>query len=526
MTRWVLASVLFAAMIPPLAARADAPPDKGEKPEKLDVAKELRSLVAWQGRLQTDFSENTRLLLREAEQLGKSTRPEEQDRAKTLKQALEKVKEEGIDKAFEKSVAALKAAEPDDAASLEKARDATGDLDKRLRAALAALPRVPALMIDGSEEKPDGVRKDSFYLKTVFTDASQACRIVTKDKDDLDSLDLSVGRFSAVYLFNVPSLSEKAVKRLETYVEEGGQVAVFVGDKVQAPVYNKLLYAKGKGIFPAPLAAKPATRPSGDELMDRLFEGQYQVLLRDYRHPVFSDVANEGGRELFRFLIIAQYWPTEPRSEWKADGIKVRELMTLPNRGEMGEYSDSTKGVLATLKKNIDDAKYAKYVPALKKHEAAIKDAYSKGRPYGMAIALDQFLSERGKVNDPEKHPDLKAYWELPDDKVGRNDTVRLRDAMRYGDPLVLEKSFGKGRTVVFLTTAGAAWNDWGTASIARQTYPIVMVSLQRYLTSTIDYKLIGGLYDIESAQGVQIGLLRRLRQQVIEEKLPRPAKP
>jgi hypothetical protein len=525
MARLVLAWVVFAAMILPSVARAGAPPDKVEEPKILEPAAELRSLVVWQSRLQTDFSEYTRLLLREAVQLGKSTQPEDRERAKTLKQALEKVEDDGIDQAFEKAVTALKAAKSDDPASLEKARDATADLAKHLRAVLAALPRVPILMIDGSEEKPGGVHKDSYYLKTLF-EVGKECRIVSKDKDGLDSLDLSVGRFSAVYLFNVPSLSEKAAKRLETYVAEGGQVAIFVGDKVQAAVYNKLLYARGKGIFPAPLAAKPYPRLSPNVLEDRLFEMKYQVILRDDRHPVFKEVADPKLRELFKFLVIAQYWPTEPRSEWKADGIKVRELMTLPNRYPIQEYSDSINGVLTTLKKNMKDARFAKYVPALKKHEAAIKDAFSNGQLYDVAIALDQFLSERGKANDQEKNPDLTAYWALPDSKVGRNDIVRLRDAMMYGDPLVLEKTFRAGRTVVFLTTAGEAWSDWGTRSMARETYPMVMLNLRRYLTSTTDYKLIQDLYDIAQEQDEQVDLLRRLRQQAIDEKSPRPAKP
>ena len=34
---------------------------------------------------------------------------------------------------------------------------------------------------------------------------------------------------------------------------------------------------------------------------------------------------------------------------------------------------------------------------------------------------------------------------------------------LRNGDPLVVERSFGKGRVVVFLTTAAPTWNDWRT---------------------------------------------------------------
>src|SRR5207245_6887546 len=43
---------------------------------------------------------------------------------------------------------------------------------------------------------------------------------------------------------------------------------------------------------------------------------------------------------------------------------------------------------------------------------------------------------------------------------------------------------FGKGRVVVFLTSAGRAWNDWAGGSPATLVYPVVMLELQKYLTS------------------------------------------
>src|SRR5262249_44737961 len=61
------------------------------------------------------------------------------------------------------------------------------------------------------------------------------------------------------------------------------------------------------------------------------------------------------------------------------------------------------------------------------------------------------------------------------------------RDTAMYGDPLVVTKTFGKGQTIVFLTTAGMSWNSWAGTPPAAITYPIVMTNLQKYLTSTSD---------------------------------------
>jgi len=46
--------------------------------------------------------------------------------------------------------------------------------------------------------------------------------------------------------------------------------------------------------------------------------------------------------------------------------------------------------------------------------------------------------------------------------------------------PLVVEKSFGQGRAVVFTSTAGPVWNNWSRNA----TFPPIMLLLQDYLAS------------------------------------------
>jgi hypothetical protein len=57
---------------------------------------------------------------------------------------------------------------------------------------------------------------------------------------------------------------------------------------------------------------------------------------------------------------------------------------------------------------------------------------------------------------------------------------VRVIARLRNGAPLVLEKSYGKGRVVAFLTTAGPVWNNWATVG---GTFPAMMLDLQVYLS-------------------------------------------
>ncbi|MBX9788023.1 MAG: VWA domain-containing protein [Pirellulales bacterium] len=64
-----------------------------------------------------------------------------------------------------------------------------------------------------------------------------------------------------------------------------------------------------------------------------------------------------------------------------------------------------------------------------------------------------------------------------------REDTVlpaetKVLAKLRNGAPLALERKFGAGRVVAFLTTAGPAWNNWGR----NPSYVVAMLELQSYL--------------------------------------------
>ena len=58
------------------------------------------------------------------------------------------------------------------------------------------------------------------------------------------------------------------------------------------------------------------------------------------------------------------------------------------------------------------------------------------------------------------------------------NSATRIIARLRNGEPLVVERSFGKGRVVVFLTTAAPLWNNWAQ----RPSFVAVVHRLQAFL--------------------------------------------
>ena len=59
------------------------------------------------------------------------------------------------------------------------------------------------------------------------------------------------------------------------------------------------------------------------------------------------------------------------------------------------------------------------------------------------------------------------------------NASVNTWATLRTGAPLVLEKSFGSGRTMTFLTSASPTWNNWGR----NPSFVVVLLELTAYLS-------------------------------------------
>jgi hypothetical protein len=117
--------------------------------------------------------------------------------------------------------------------------------------------------------------------------------------------------YSAVYMVDVNRLDGRGAETLESYVQGGGGLAVFVGPDVNPQFYNQALYKDGKGILPAPLGPEadllPALDPSEPDL--ELFN-----------HPIFSFFQSETnplirGVKIDRLRKVADAWkPTSQQA--------------------------------------------------------------------------------------------------------------------------------------------------------------------------------------------------------------------
>lgn len=357
--------------------------------------------------------------------------------------------------------------------------------------------RVPLLLVEGdikTKGTPDG---DGYFLHSLFSESTRGFDVVMKGVPDLEKIDLN--NYPSIFLLNVPRLGDKATEKLEKYVRNGGGVAFFMGNEVKPDWYNKL-FAEGKGLFPVQLDAKPteAIADPGERLMKMLSNPLPKLYPRNEGHAIFTRIyrdekSRQHSRENNKYLIFAsidRYWPV-PRSKWTPQPGVIDELITLPNSKTIGDYAEAASRIIQELPAN--EERYAKFKPALEMHRKNINTALLAGGDlYKLALPLDQLLNDTGVPNNLER-PNLQEFWQQGEQADLRERLTRLIEAVRYGDPFLVARQYGKGRSLVCLSSANAAWNDMPSGP-ARVYWVMLMVEVQKYLASaTADTNLTLG---------------------------------
>jgi hypothetical protein len=110
---------------------------------------------------------------------------------------------------------------------------------------------------------------------------------------------------------------------------------------------------------------------------------------------------------------------------------------------------------------------------------------------------FDFFLGERNPLIrrvSIEQFIPPDANWE-----PAQHPTVKVVTRLHTGQPLVVERRFGEGRVVCFLTTAAPTWNNWATDP----SFVVVALKLHAYLTAigrVDEVRLVGQPFSVPLA--------------------------
>jgi hypothetical protein len=372
--------------------------------------------------------------------------------------------------------------------------------------------KIPLLIIDGNDPASYKETDSDFnHLKVALQKAAKAYEVERREVKEIVSTDLSL--YPTVYLCNVAQITdEAALKKLQDYARGGGSLVFCMGDKTIAGFYNNKLHTEMHGLFPVKIASSP-TPAMTEEQRDKAHteDLQYKVLFPPTeRQREFSPQLNDANfRQLLRFLLIERYYPTLDRSQWAPGTDKAEVLAYLSNRKTMDAFARKGQDLMADAERlaaevasdfrdqaakesndrrkkdlNEEAAHFEKYTEVLTKvYKPALRQALEQTYPYKLVIVLEAMLHDPGLKDDPLR-PNMPDLWAHKKMRQTARDFEQLRKSAEFGDPLVVANSYGSGKVVAFLTTAGTQtkWNDWGGGSFGSATYPVFIMDLQRYL--------------------------------------------
>jgi hypothetical protein len=299
------------------------------------------------------------------------------------------------------------------------------------RSLVVPVARGLRVLIVNGEPSADPYADEAFLLTVALRPEGpqfSGNEVTVVDENEFEATDL--GNFHAVVLANVYRVSEDTAERLEQYAAAGGGVAIFLGDQVDADLYNRVLYRDGKGLLPARLGdviTPPADRPVGIGEINTA-----HPLMRRFRD---SDVPYFQGVQAYR------YFACEPAA------IASSAPATAPSAGSLWE-----------------------------RHLAGPTDRLGAG-------STQSRPSDRLEAGPTTTQPASARNGTSPTTRPGESEaSVPAYVLLRFDDvdkhPAMLERAFGSGRVFLSATTADKEWTNLPD----RPVFLVLAMELVQYL--------------------------------------------
>jgi hypothetical protein len=348
--------------------------------------------------------------------------------------------------------------------------------------------RVPVLIVIPDDQDSQSNTNEAYFLKTALSNDRMLVKyqVEVVPAQKLATLDLD--KFATVYLLNIHDFDSQVVKKLQEYTFKGGSLAFFLGDKIKDPAfYNEELHKNQKGLFPVLLKSAPEAKPKPEDIADRKQndpEAKFQF--PDAEHPAVKKISK---LDAWFFAPVAMnvYYQALPRAQWQADAIQeTKELIRMAPRRLTADYRPRTLELIKEIEELTSKGKDSRHNdlanrigPGFDAHADRIdlwtdqlRAALTRKYPYKLGPILDVLLHERDpraaqekEGGKPEK-PDLPKFWEsTPETRKLKKKLEDFRnDVMFSGDPLLVGRTYGKGKVVAWLSSATSRyeWHDYG----------------------------------------------------------------
>ena len=182
-------------------------------------------------------------------------------------------------------------------------QDANFPPDNRRYFAFEVMDSIRILAVDGAPSQVAAL-DELFFLKTALTvnpEGKGAIQLDVVKPSEFGQKDLAA--YPLVILANVESLAPAALEKLEEYVDRGGSLFVFLGNRVNATFYNQSLSSPTRlhgGLLPARLVGVVGN-PAGEADYATISGVNYEnAALAAFQDPKFASLAGVGFKALWK----------------------------------------------------------------------------------------------------------------------------------------------------------------------------------------------------------------------------------
>lgn len=225
------------------------------------------------------------------------------------------------------------------------------------------------ILIVNGEPSPDSFVDEVTFLTTALRPEGEVFsgnELVVVDEAGLEEMEL--GRFHVVVLANVYRVSDPAVESLERFVRRGGGALLFLGDQVDADLYNMAFYREGEGLLPAELTeVVRAVNASHLMVTDRL-------------HPAVRGLGGGGDPLGLGQVAFFEYFGCVPFSATEPDEIDAQGGGEL-QASVQDERPQGTAGGSSRVIARFDDAD---------EHAAVVERRFGEGRVILVTTSADK----------------------------------------------------------------------------------------------------------------------------------------
>jgi hypothetical protein len=184
-----------------------------------------------------------------------------------------------------------------------------------------------------------------------------------------------------------------------------------------------------------------------------------------------------------------QFLRTKPLAEFHAIYLMNVERLQDTEITALEEYAKAGGGVVFFAGDRTQAADYTRRLyrdgegifPVPLVGPVLLEEPISQGTPDMEISAHPIFGKFAGDGNPFISAVNITRYMAVQRNwKPAADSTAKVIARLRNGAPLIVEQSFGDGRVVAVLTTAGPAWNNWARAN---PSYIVTLQQLQAHLS-------------------------------------------